>query len=135
EADSILSRLIEVEMPTVVINRYADDEPVVDQVVVDHRQAFLQATRSLIEQGYQQVIVETQFPGFSVVQQNIAGIRAAIDESGRDVSIEIMKCGTSRASVQEMLARTIQSKTKRTVLVASSSLLAAWSIEMLRSLK
>lgn len=134
EAEPVLELLRRANMPTVVINRFVAYERSFDQVLVDHRGAFSRATRQLIEWGHRRVLVATQFPSFSVVQQNIAGIRQAIEESGEDVHLSIMKCGSSRENFQRMLAAELQGPPCKTVLVASSSLLAAWSIETFREL-
>jgi LacI family transcriptional regulator len=133
--DTVLARLVASAMPTVMINRFANEEPEVDQVLVDHRSAFFRATRNLISWGYDRVIVATQFPRFSVVQQNISGVRDATAESGRNIVVEILKCGVTQNGFREQLAEALRPSGSRTVLIASSGLLAAWSIEALRTLK
>ncbi|KAB2654842.1 LacI family transcriptional regulator [Brucella tritici] len=134
EAEPVLELLRGASMPTVVINRFVAHERSFDQVLVDHRGAFSRATCQLIEWGHRRVLVATQFPNFSVVQENIAGIRQAIDGSGEDVQLSILKCGSSQENFRHMLATELQGDPRKTVLIASSSLLAAWSIETFREL-
>lgn len=133
--DTALASLTASAMPTVMINRFVEDELGTDQVLVDHRSAFRRATQSLIESGYERLIVATQFPNFSVVRQNIIGMRDAIEECGRPVALEILKCGKSQAEFRDMLAGALPAPDRRCALIANSGLLAAWAIESLRSLK
>jgi len=132
--DPALAKLAASAMPTVMINRFVEDELGADQVLVDHRSAFRRATLNLIEWGYERLIVATQFPNFSVVRQNIIGMRDAIEESGRSVELEILKCGKSQGEFRDMLASVLPAADPRCVVVASSSLLAAWAIEAMRTL-
>jgi len=133
-AEPVLELLRAANMPTVIINRFVAEEEVFDQVLVDHKGAFLSATRQLIDWGHRRIIVATQFPNFSLIQQNIAGIAKAIEESGEDVRLSILKCGPNQENFQHMLAAELHGSSARTALVASSSLLAAWSIEACREL-
>ncbi|PWV98825.1 LacI family transcriptional regulator [Hoeflea marina] len=133
-AEPVLELLHSSQMPTVIINRFVADEERFDQVLVDHRSAFVAATRQLLEWGHTRIIVATQFPNFSVVRQNIAGINEAIADSGADVSSTIMKCGTNQEEFNRMLAVELRDASRKTVLIASSSLLSAWSIEAFRDL-
>jgi LacI family transcriptional regulator len=134
EAGPVLELLRGASMPTVIINRFVADEKNFDQVLVDHRGAFRRATGQLIEWGHRRIIVATQFPNFSVVQENIAGIRNAIEESGESVQLIVMKCGPSKTQFQQMLSNELDGEQRKTVVIASSSLLTAWSIEAFRAL-
>lgn len=134
QGDTSLAKLTAAAMPTVMINRFADSEVGVDQVLVDHRSAFRRATLKLIQWGYERVIIATQFPSFSVVQQNIAGIRDAIAESGRPVTLDVLKVGKMQSEFRDQLAEVLPKADPRCVLVANGSLLAAWAIESMRAL-
>jgi LacI family transcriptional regulator len=134
KAEPVLELLRQANMPTVIINRFVADEKNFDQVLVDHRGAFARATRALIAWGHRRILVATQFPEFSVVQENIAGIRGAIGESGEDVQLSILKCGLSQEHFQRMLTAELQGEKRKTVMIASSSILSAWSIEAFRDL-
>jgi LacI family transcriptional regulator len=132
-ADPVLKLLRDAGMPTVIINRFAPGASDFDQVQVNHRSVFRQAARELAGRGLRTFLVATQFPSFSVVQENIAGIREGL-KSTPDASVIILKCGRSRESYHEALAAQFAGGTKGTVIIANSSLLAAWSIEALRTL-
>lgn len=132
-ADPALALLRDAGMPTVIINRFGPGATDFDQVQVNHRSVFRQATRELIGRGLRTFLVATQFPNFSVVQENIAGIREGL-KSTPDASVTILKCGPSRETYHEALAAQLAERAPGTVIVASSSLLAAWSIEALRAL-
>ena len=134
QGDTSLAKLTASAMPMVMINRFADGEVGVDQVLVDHRSAFRRTTLQLIQRGYERLVVATQFPNFSVVQQNIAGMRDAIAESKRPVTLDILKCGKTQAEFRNLLAKVLPKADPRCVLVASGSLLAAWAIESMRAL-
>jgi LacI family transcriptional regulator len=133
-AEPVLDLLSNANMPTVMINRFAGGDVPFDRVLVDHRSAFHSATRQMIGWGHRKIVVATQFPSFSVVQQNIAGIGSAIEESGEDVALSILKCSASQQDFRRMLADELLGDSRKTALVASSSLLAAWSIEAFREI-
>ena len=134
DAKSVLKILIAEKMPTVVINQFTEDASEVDQVKVDHRSAFHNASEQLLEMGYDTLIVATQFPNFSVVQQNLYGIQDALDASDRDARMIVLKCGDSLEDYQIQLSEAMQANPGRIALIASSSLLAAWSLEACRAL-
>jgi LacI family transcriptional regulator len=134
EPKGVLEELRSANMPTVVINRFVAEEDRFDQVTVDHKTAFAKATRQMIEWGHRRIIIASQFPNFSVVQQNVAGIVQAIEESSEEVSHTVLKCGADQKLYEKMLGKEIGRSDARTVLVASSSLLSAWSIEAFRGL-
>lgn len=134
DAEPVLKLLSNAGMPTVVINRFLGENGACDQVVVDHRSAFRTATQQLIEWGHHRIVVATQFPNFSVVQENIAGVQSAIDDCAEDVRLTVMKCGASKEQFQHTLATELKGGTRKTVVIASSSLLTAWAIEAFRVL-
>lgn len=132
--DIPLAKLAASAMPTVIINRFVESAAGADQVLVDHRAAFKRAALNLIDLGHERLIVATQFPNFAVVQQNIEGMREAIAESKRPVTLDIMKCGKTQGEFTDLLAAALPKADPRCVLVASGSLLAAWAIEAMRTL-
>lgn len=130
----LLKRLKAASMPTVVINRFVEDADEIDQVMVDHRAALKRATSDMITWGYDRVVFVTQYPSYGGSQQNIAGVRDAIADCGREIPLHILKCGQVQTAYREALAEVLQSSGGRTALITGSSLLAAWSIEALREL-
>ena len=130
----LLKRLKSAAMPTVVINRFVEDAGGIDQVMVDHRSALKRATSDMISWGYDHLIFVTQYPGYGGAQQNIAGVRDAITDSGRNIPLHILKCGQAQAPYGDALAEVLKNRGSRTALITGSSLLAAWSIEALREL-
>lgn len=136
QADALIARLNEAEMPTVAINRFVGGALAVDNVVVDQRRAFRTAAARLIEADHTAFVFLSQFPQFAAVQHNIAGIRDAILDGARDVPLDIVKCGLEKEGFAGLLAAAFAERPgHRIAVIASSSLLAAWSIQALRDMR
>jgi DNA-binding LacI/PurR family transcriptional regulator len=133
-ASPLIDRLVAARMPTVAINHFDGKGGDVDHVYVDHRAAFRAAGRTLVDGGYEALIVATQFPTFAVVQQNIAGLREGVADSGRAAEIAILEAGPTREEYRDALKRSLRQRSVKTAVIASSGLLAAWSIEAFREL-
>lgn len=133
-ASPMIDRLVAARMPTVAINHFDGTGGDVDHVYVDHHAAFRSAGRTLVDGGYEALIVATQFPAFAVVQQNIAGLREGVADSGQDAEIVILTAGPTREEYRDALKETLRKRSSRTAVIASSGLLAAWSIEAFRDL-
>lgn len=132
-ASHLIDRLVEEEMPTVAINHFGPTN-LVDHVFVDHRAAFRDAAFQLVEGGYEALLVISQFPDFAVVRQNIRGLEEGIEDAGGHASLTVMKAGQTKDEFLGEFEAALAQRQGRMAVVASSSLLAAWSIEAFRVL-
>jgi LacI family transcriptional regulator len=75
-------RLVEARVPVVVIDRQLPDTPV-DTVLVDNVHGATQATRHLIESGYQRIACITGPADLYTAERRLDGYRRALQTAGR----------------------------------------------------
>lgn len=75
-------RLLDAGVPVVVVDRLMPDI-YVDTVVVDNEQGAAEATRHLVESGYDRIGCITGPPGLFTADQRLAGYRRGLEQAGR----------------------------------------------------
>ncbi len=133
-SERVLQLLEQSNMPTVLINSVGTEDSNFDHVRLDFRAAHRKAAAQLIAWGHRLIIIASQFPDFSVIQENIAGVREAIAQSGEDVELIVQKCDAQRETFRDALRENLAGRKERTALIASSSLISAWSYITFREL-
>jgi LacI family transcriptional regulator len=97
ESSTDVSPLLDQGTPVVIVDRKIDDDRI-DTVLVDNEGGAAEGTRHLISAGYRRIACITGQLSVSTAVDRLAGYTAALQEAGRAVDPDLIKCTDFRES-------------------------------------
>lgn len=122
ERDDAVRRLVEGGMPVVCVDRRIQGVEV-DTVVSDNQEGAYQATRHLIEGGYERIAYLGGIKRISTTRERYEGYRTALSDAGIDEDPALVRYGESRMeSGQRLVEELLDSPEPPTALFAGNDL-------------
>ena len=95
----VLDRLLAEEVPTVLIDRFADDR--FDQVGVENVEAAASLVQHLAVLGHSRIALVSGLGGLSTTDERVAGYRLGLERAGLGFERDLVSCGKSQAGPAE----------------------------------
>ena len=122
-----LSKLVELKLPVVVVDRILND-PDVDAVITDNHMSGYLATRHLIELGHQKIAIIRGPSNVNPSAQRVNGYRQALAEAGLPYFPELEETGDFHSSSGYIATKRLLQSVHPTAIFACNDLMAIGAI-------
>jgi LacI family transcriptional regulator len=131
DKEAVLDKLAAEEVPTVLIDRFADDR--FDQVGAENREATASLVQHLAALGHSRIGFVSGMKGLSTTSERVAGYRLGLEQAGLRFQHDLVCCGRSAAAPAERaLISLLARRNPPTAIVSSNNYM---TIGVLRALQ
>jgi LacI family transcriptional regulator len=120
QPEATLDRLAMAEVPTVILDRPADD-PRFDQVTVDATSAMRHAAQELVSLGHRRIAFISAMPEILISRRRLLGLRDGIRGAQGDIRLMVVQRPEDPAAFDRVLADLMRGPDRPTALVITSS--------------